>query len=132
MSKLTVSLVLQTILPTNLYLQASNWQFFSASTAGILLVCCILLIAAARYNVSLQNFKALAGFGRFIYASFLKSHSGDGTGTGQQGALESFYKIQVCVLEICSKSKLISCFHRPMCTIPREICYFRVVRICLV
>ena len=100
MSKLTVSLVLRTILPTSLYLQGINWQFVSAATAVILLVCGTLLALAAKYNVSLDKVKTLAGFARFIYASFLKSHSGDGTGAGQQGALESFYKIQVCHLLI--------------------------------
>jgi len=38
---------------------------------------------------------ALVNFGRFFYASFLKPHCGHGTLTGQQAALESFYKAQV-------------------------------------
>lgn len=36
--------------------------------------------------------------GRFFYANFLKPHSGDES-TGQQAALESFYKAQVIILD---------------------------------
>ena len=35
--------------------------------------------------------------GRFLYANFLKPHTGDES-TGQQAALESFYKAQVRIL----------------------------------
>lgn len=42
-----------------------------------------------------QSFNFIANFGRFFYASFLKPHTGDGAVTGQQAALESFYKAQV-------------------------------------
>ena len=38
----------------------------------------------------------LGTYARFFYASFLKPHTGDGADTGQQAALESFYKAQVC------------------------------------
>ena len=37
----------------------------------------------------------LTSFSKFFYASFLKPHNGDGASTGQQAALESFYKAQV-------------------------------------
>ena len=43
----------------------------------------------------LKAFSGLATFARFFYASFLKPHNGDGAVTGQQAALESFYKAQV-------------------------------------
>ena len=39
--------------------------------------------------------RSLRTFARFFYASFLKPHNGDGAVTGQQAALESFYKAQV-------------------------------------
>ena len=42
--------------------------------------------------------RSLRTFARFFYASFLKPHSGDGAITGQQAALESFYKAQVVPL----------------------------------
>ena len=41
---------------------------------------------------------SLRTFARFFYASFLKPHNGDGAITGQQAALESFYKAQVVPL----------------------------------
>ena len=41
---------------------------------------------------------SLRTFARFFYASFLKPHDGDGAVTGQQAALESFYKAQVVPL----------------------------------
>ena len=42
--------------------------------------------------------RSLRTFARFFYASFLKPHDGDGAVTGQQAALESFYKAQVVPL----------------------------------
>ena len=42
--------------------------------------------------------RSLRTFARFFYASFLKPHNGDGAVTGQQAALESFYKAQVVPL----------------------------------
>ena len=42
------------------------------------------------------NCGSIAVYTRFFYASFLKPHTGDGADTGQQAALESFYKAQVC------------------------------------
>ena len=42
--------------------------------------------------------RSLRTFARFFYASFLKPHNGDGAITGQQAALESFYKAQVVPL----------------------------------
>lgn len=46
-------------------------------------------------STSPKSSSALANFGRFFYASFLKPHTGDGSHRGQQAALESFYKAQV-------------------------------------
>ncbi|RDL33095.1 S-adenosyl-L-methionine-dependent methyltransferase [Venustampulla echinocandica] len=48
----------------------------------------------------------LASFLRFFYASFLKPHTGDGTGNGQQDALESFYKAQAGVYDATRKRLL--------------------------
>lgn len=44
--------------------------------------------------------QSLTTFARFFYASFLKPHDGDGAITGQQAALESFYKAQVVPLTV--------------------------------
>jgi betaine lipid synthase len=48
----------------------------------------------------------LYSFLRFFYASFLKPHTGDGTGNGQQDALESFYKAQAGVYDSTRKRLL--------------------------
>ncbi|KAI9788560.1 MAG: hypothetical protein M1816_006809 [Peltula sp. TS41687] len=42
----------------------------------------------------------------FFYASFLKPHSGDQPGRGQQAALESFYKTQATVYDVTRKRLL--------------------------
>jgi hypothetical protein len=49
---------------------------------------------------------AFTSFLRFFYASFLKPHTGDGTGNGQQDALESFYKAQAGVYDATRKRLL--------------------------
>ena len=61
-----------------------------------------VIALAARFSATIisgtKHFlvpSGLATFARFFYASFLKPHNGDGTITGQQAALESFYKAQV-------------------------------------
>ena len=53
-----------------------------------------------------ENPSALTSFLRFFYASFLKPHTGDGTGNGQQDALESFYKAQAGVYDATRKRLL--------------------------
>lgn len=53
-----------------------------------------------------EFYSALGSFLRFFYASFLKPHSGDGTGNGQQDALQSLYKAQAGVHEVARKSLL--------------------------
>ena len=45
----------------------------------------------------------LTTFFKFFYASFLKPHTGDGALTGQQAALESFYKAQADVYDASRK-----------------------------
>jgi betaine lipid synthase len=53
-----------------------------------------------------ENPSAFKSFLRFFYASFLKPHTGDGTGNGQQDALESFYKAQAGVYDSTRKRLL--------------------------
>lgn len=78
---------------------------FSFQQAFILLAFFAIIALAARVSVTivfgLKQFtipSGLATFARFFYASFLKPHSGDGAITGQQAALESFYRAQVTFL----------------------------------
>jgi len=53
-----------------------------------------------------ENPGTFASFLRFFYASFLKPHTGDGTGNGQQDALESFYSAQAGVYDATRKTLL--------------------------
>ncbi|TVY49827.1 hypothetical protein LOCC1_G000422 [Lachnellula occidentalis] len=53
-----------------------------------------------------DNPSAFESFLRFFYASFLKPHSGEDTGNGQQDALESFYKAQAGVYDATRKRLL--------------------------
>lgn len=68
-----------------------------AAVAAILLVGGGLLAVFTTSKVPTKS-STLATYARFFYASFLKPHTGDGAATGQQAALESFYKAQVCML----------------------------------
>lgn len=66
--------------------------FLTAATA--LLVGGIIFVVLSNSKASVKS-SGLATYARFFYASFLKPHTGDGEDTGQQAALESFYKAQV-------------------------------------
>ena len=68
----------------------------------LLLAFFAVIALTARFSIPIisghkqsKAFSGLATFARFFYASFLKPHNGDGEVTGQQAALESFYKAQV-------------------------------------
>lgn len=70
--------------------------------ASVLLTFFVVVVLAARFSVTiisgLKQYRtpsALTTFAKFFYASFLKPHNGDGAISGQQAALESFYKAQV-------------------------------------
>lgn len=63
-----------------------------------------VIVLAAGFSlttlVGSKQFRApssLSTFARFFYASFIKPHNGDSATTGQQAALESFYKAQVMI-----------------------------------
>lgn len=51
----------------------------------------------------LQGLRYTDYFFKFFYASFLKPHTGDGALTGQQAALESFYKAQADIYDTSRK-----------------------------
>ena len=80
------------------------WDLSSISSVSyiLLVVAAIALLFAGNIFIILSAPKTstksngLITYARFFYASFLKPHTGDGADTGQQAALESFYKAQVC------------------------------------
>ena len=63
------------------------------AAAVLLLVGSLLAVLSASKGSTTSS--AFTTYARFFYASFLKPHTGDGAVTGQQAALESFYKAQV-------------------------------------
>ncbi|KAI9870567.1 MAG: hypothetical protein M1830_004092, partial [Pleopsidium flavum] len=75
--------------------------------------CAVLGIIGTVFAFALQTSKDTSGspslvrsFGTFFYASFLKPYAGDNSGTGQQAALESFYKAQADVYDATRKRLL--------------------------
>ena len=77
-----------------------------------------------------QHFSFFQEFGTFFYASFLKPHAGDGVGTGQQAALESFYKAQVYRFECYRAMEPNPFIGRPTLTMLRGKYCFGEERIC--
>lgn len=86
------------------FLDPFSWSTtFRAHHVQILAVACaVLAVVGVVFTFAFQARKdaskppsAIRSFGMFFYASFLKPHTGDIHGTGQQAALESFYKAQV-------------------------------------
>jgi hypothetical protein len=77
---------------------------------GATLVLLIGVIFAVTFQKSKkedeENPSGFNSFLRFFYASFLKPHTGDGLGEGQQAALESFYKAQAGVYDATRKRLL--------------------------
>lgn len=60
--------------------------------AGLLLIVYATLSSQSKIRFS---YNQVLSFCTFFYSSFLKPHSKDDSLVGQQGALESFYKVQV-------------------------------------
>ena len=58
-----------------------------------------LTFSSSNTQVEDENLSGFRSFLRFIYACFLKPHTGDGQIEGQQAALESFYKAQAGVYD---------------------------------
>ena len=67
---------------------------FTLSALAFLILICIAFLWRPKWSIGLVE--TLLSFCKFFYVSFLKPHTGDQAGYGQQAALESFYKAQVC------------------------------------
>ncbi|TVY29960.1 hypothetical protein LHYA1_G001282 [Lachnellula hyalina] len=75
-------------------------EFYFVGATLFILISIILTLSLRRSSKENKEIpSAFESFLRFFYASFLKPHSGDGTGNGQQDALESFYKAQAGVYD---------------------------------
>lgn len=81
--------------------QVVSWHhiyILFAAVAVLLTICGVFVIAFWKPKI-VENVNEFAiAFARFLYANFLKPHTGDES-TGQQAALESFYKAQVRILD---------------------------------
>lgn len=82
-------------LPFELPLKLHYVQILSAAGAVLFVVAAVFVLALSGSRTLPHVPSPVTNFCRFFYASFLKPHTGDSAGTGQQAALESFYKAQV-------------------------------------
>lgn len=82
--------------------------------AGMLVMGSVgLLLLAVKAMSKSESFMTYA---RFFYASFLKPHTGDSASTGQQVALESFYRAQVReIIEQLLSAEVAITILRPIC-----------------
>ena len=83
-----------------------NQIIFVGATLVLLIGIIFALTFRPSKNEDEENPGPFKSFLRFFYASFLKPHTGDGTGNGQQDALESFYKAQAGVYDATRKRLL--------------------------
>ncbi|KAG9228774.1 hypothetical protein BJ875DRAFT_500474 [Amylocarpus encephaloides] len=95
------------LIPSILLFKDPHTQIVLVGVALVLLIVVIFAVhscSAEKEDEGEQN--SFTSFLRFFYASFLKPHTGDGTGNGQQDALESFYKAQAGVYDATRKRLL--------------------------
>ena len=85
---------------------APHVQILLVGATVFLLIGIIFAITFRQTKQDEEQQGAFTSFLRFFYASFLKPHTGDGTGNGQQDALESFYKAQAGVYDATRKRLL--------------------------
>lgn len=80
----------------NRMLNRLDWPHVYIAAAAFLVclfVTFIILLSSGKIKINPN--KTAFTYLKFFYATFLKPHESDGD--GQQGALESFYKTQVCL-----------------------------------
>lgn len=90
------------LFPTMIDANASaGWAHYQQQFLPVIKTFCALsllafiLVGLLAFLEQSRKLNAIVNFGKFFYASFLKPHSGDDAATGQQSALESFYRAQV-------------------------------------
>lgn len=94
--------------PSFLGTQVVGWHhvyILVAAVTVLSIICGVYIVAFWRPKMVDNVNEFVAAFCRFFYASFLKPHSGDDS-TGQQAALESFYKAQVRSLMLARRVNL--------------------------
>ena len=86
--------LISTTMKTSLSL--SSLSLLVVILSVLLVIFAIISLASWKSKALIEFVHTIKCFYKFFYASFLKPHTGDGTVSGQQAALESFYKTQVC------------------------------------
>jgi betaine lipid synthase len=82
------------LITSELFGLASDPLYRVGIACGVLILFLAIIFAAAFTSSSKSNpLASLGAYARFVYACFLKPHTGDDSGS-QQDALESFYKAQ--------------------------------------
>lgn len=92
--------------PSILFSKDPHTQILIVGATVVLLVAVIFAVTFRAGKEDGENPDPVSSFLRFFYASFLKPHSRDGAGNGQQDALESFYKNQAGVYDTTRKRLL--------------------------
>jgi betaine lipid synthase len=93
-------------LTPSILLKDPHSQIILVGATLVLLIAVIFAVTLRPAKQDEENQNTFTSFLRFFYASFLKPHTGDGTGNGQQDALESFYKAQAGVYDATRKRLL--------------------------
>lgn len=75
-------------------LGSSRFYILVAALPVLSLMCAACTVALWRPELVRSVNAFVASFCKFFYSNFMKPHSGDDS-SGQQAALESFYKVQV-------------------------------------
>ena len=78
-----------------LVLGLQHLEIYVAAFSILILLSGVFTIAVLKHKALQDVLESAKSFGRFFYTTFLKPHTGD-SNRGQQAALESFYKAQVC------------------------------------
>ena len=94
------------LIPSILPKDPHNQIIFVGVTLVLLIAVIFVVSFRSARKEDEENPSSFNSFLRFFYASFLKPHTGDGTGNGQQDALESFYKAQAGVYDATRRTLL--------------------------
>lgn len=119
--------------PFEMPLKLHHVQILLAAGAVLFIVAVVFVLALPGSKALPDALGPVTNFCQFFYASFLKPHTGDSAGTGQQAALESFYKAQVRGTPFqASVFRLMQVIYRLMSTTRLVRGFCRVVRTCSV
>lgn len=85
--------------PNTMLDEPSNKIIIVGAVLTVLLAIVFITNSQSKKKDEDESPSTLTSFLRFFYGCFLKPHTGDGSGNGQQDALESFYKAQAGIYD---------------------------------